>query len=189
MKINEIFLSIQGESSYVGWPTVFVRTTKCPLRCSYCDTTHAFYAGKKRSVNEIVEHVLSFKVKHVCVTGGEPLIQPDVFELMSKLCDLNHTVSLETCGAYSCERVDLRVKKIIDIKTPDSGEGNSFLERNLRYITRHDEIKFVICSEKDFFWAEDTSKKYQLAPKCTVLYSPSFNDVQGKWPLDVLRHF
>lgn len=176
IKINEIFFSIQGESSYTGFPTVFVRTSGCPLRCTYCDTQYAYYDGEKVSLDTIIDKIKSFPAKYVCVTGGEPLSQPQTLELMTKLCDLNYNVSIETSGAISCEFVDKRVKKIIDIKTPDSGAADTFIMKNLNHATPLDEFKFVICSEKDFLWAENFVQTH-LSSGQIVLFSPSFGVV------------
>ena len=176
IKINEIFFSIQGESSYTGFPTVFVRTSGCPLRCTYCDTQYAYYDGEKVSLDTIIDKIKSFPAKYVCVTGGEPLSQPQTIELMTKLCDLNYNVSIETSGAISCEFVDKRVKKIIDIKTPDSGAADTFIMKNLNHATPLDEFKFVICSEKDFLWAENFVQTH-LSSGQIVLFSPSFGVV------------
>ncbi len=181
IKINEIFFSIQGESSYAGWPTVFVRTSGCPLRCSYCDTKYAYYEGERLSVDEIVEKIQGFSTKYVCITGGEPLSQGKTFALMAKLCDMGYTVSIETNGAEPVKALDTRVKKIIDVKTPDSGAADTFLMQNLEHTTPLDEFKFVICSEKDFHWAESFVKEHHLHEKNLVLYSPSFGCVNEEW--------
>lgn len=181
IKINEIFFSIQGESSYAGWPTVFIRTSGCNLRCTYCDTTYAYYEGEKLSLDQILVRVEGFSSKYVCVTGGEPLLQTEVLTLLRTLCDRNYFVSLETSGATSCVGVDKRVKKIIDVKTPDSGEPNSFCVENLQHSTPIDEFKFVICSEKDFYWAEDFVRQHKLSERNTVLYSPSFGVIEENW--------
>lgn len=181
LKINEIFFSIQGESSYVGFPTVFVRTSGCNLRCGYCDTTYAYYSGKLMSEDEIVAEVSKYGARYVCVTGGEPLLQKNVPSLLTRLCDLGYEVSLETSGSIDCGAVDPRVKKIIDVKTPGSGEGSSFLEANLRFADVNTEFKFVICSEEDFTWAENFSKKHGLFERSQVLYSPAFRRVSENW--------
>lgn len=181
IKINEIFFSIQGESSYVGYPTVFIRTSGCNLRCTYCDTTYAYYSGTPMSIDDIVRTVLLHKAKYVCVTGGEPLLQPGVIPLMSQLCDLGMNVSIETGGSLDCSNVDPRVKKIIDIKTPDSGAKDSFDPINLKFADSHSEFKFVICSENDFSWAESFAKSHQLFEKTNVLYSPAFRRIDEKW--------
>ncbi|RYZ87643.1 MAG: radical SAM protein [Proteobacteria bacterium] len=181
IKINEIFYSIQGESSYVGNPTVFVRTSGCNLRCSYCDTTYAYYSGKQMSQDEIVAEVLSHKTKYVCVTGGEPLFQKEVFDLMKRLCDLGLKVSCETSGSLDCTAVDERVRKIIDVKTPDSGAKDSFLPVNLNFSDVNTEFKFVICSEADFDWSEKFVETHDLFSRSNVLYSPAFRRVDEKW--------
>jgi 7-carboxy-7-deazaguanine synthase len=181
LKINEIFFSIQGESSWVGYPTVFVRTSGCHLRCTYCDTTYAYHEGGPMGVNEVVAAVEKFPTKFVCVTGGEPLLQPAVYALMKTLCDREYKVSLETSGDKDCSDVDPRVKKIIDIKTPDSGAPGAFSDTNLRFADRETEFKFVICSENDFEWAENFSRQNNLFEKSNVLYSPSFKKIPERW--------
>lgn len=181
IKINEIFFSIQGESSFVGYPTVFVRTSGCNLRCTYCDTTYAYYTGHLMSDDSIVEEVMKHGARHVCVTGGEPLLQKPVWNLLKRLCDLGLNVSLETGGSIDCEGVDERVRKIIDVKTPGSGEGQSFLEANLKFANVNSEFKFVICNESDFDWAEDFAKSRGLFEKSNVLYSPAFRRIDEKW--------
>ncbi len=181
LKINEIFYSIQGESSYVGYPTVFVRTTACNLRCNYCDTTYAYYSGKQMSLEDVVAKIRSFSAKYVCVTGGEPLLQKETLELMKRLCDDGYKVSLETSGSLDCAHVDKRVKKIIDVKTPGSGEGKSFVIENLRFADVNTEFKFVLCSEDDFDWAESFSKLNLLFEKSNVLYSPAFRKIDENW--------
>ncbi len=181
LKINEIFYSIQGESTFVGWPTVFVRTSGCHLRCTYCDTTYAYYEGEKLSQEQIIEKVQSYPAKHVCITGGEPMLQDNSLPLMEKLCDLGYTVSLETCGDISCEFVDPRVHLVIDVKTPDSGEVEKFNEKNLQLKNVNCEFKFVICTERDFFWATDFCKRNKLFDKHAVFFSPSFGQVKEDW--------
>lgn len=181
IKINEIFYSIQGESSYAGYPTVFVRTTGCNLRCTYCDTTYAYYSGRMMSREDILAEVAKHPAKYVCVTGGEPLFQNEVFDLLRDLCDRGYNVSLETSGSIDCGGVDARVKKIIDVKTPDSGEAASFIEENLRFADVNTEFKFVICSEEDFTWAENFSRAKNLFATTNVLYSPAFRRVDENW--------
>ena len=181
LKINEIFYSIQGESSYVGYPTVFVRTTACNLRCNYCDTTYAYYSGKLMSVEDVLAKIKSFQSKYVCVTGGEPLLQNETLQLMKQLCDDGYKVSLETSGSLDCALVDERVKKIIDVKTPGSGEGQSFALENLQFADVNSEFKFVICSESDFEWAETFSKQNKLFETSNVLYSPAFRKIDENW--------
>ncbi len=182
LKINEIFFSIQGESSLVGWPTVFIRTSGCHLRCTYCDTQYAYNEGKLMGMDMIISQVKSFQTRHVCVTGGEPLLQKNSLGLMRQLCDLDYIVSLETSGDLSCLNVDKRVKKIIDIKTPDSGESQAFCQENLQLLEDvNSEFKFVICSDEDFEWAERFVQRTGLAMGSRVLYSPSYGKVSEKW--------
>lgn len=181
LKINEIFFSIQGESSWVGYPTVFIRTSGCHLRCTYCDTKYAYHEGGMMSVEQVIEKVRSHPTRYVCLTGGEPLIQSASLTLMSQLCDLGYRVSLETSGDKDCGGVDPRVKKIIDVKTPDSGEPSAFALTNLRFSDMNTEFKFVICSEQDFIWAESFAREKELFEKSNVLYSPSFKTVTERW--------
>lgn len=178
IKINEIFYSIQGETTLAGLPTVFVRTTACNLRCSYCDTKYSYYVGSNQSIEEILSTVRSYPTKYVCITGGEPLLQKPVHTLMTSLCDLGYTVSLETSGSKSIAQVDPRVKIILDVKTPDSGAANSFFMENLRWVNPSTEFKFVICSEKDFDWSEEFCSQHDLFEKFTILYSPSFETMK-----------
>lgn len=181
LKINEIFFSIQGESSWAGFPTVFIRTSGCHLRCTYCDTTYAYYEGQIMSRPEILQKVQSYPAKYVCVTGGEPLLQKQIHLLLKDLCDFGYRVSLETSGDKDCSPVDPRVKKIIDVKTPDSGEPGKFDARNLQFADLNTEFKFVICSELDFLWAEAFARENGLFEKSNVLYSPSFKNVGERW--------
>lgn len=180
IRINEIFYSIQGESTLAGTPTVFIRTTGCNLRCTYCDTTYAYHKGESVTFEQILSVIEKYKTKYVCLTGGEPLLQKDSFELMTQLCDQGYFVSLETSGSLSIAEVDSRVKIILDIKTPDSGAFN-FHKENLNHLRTSTEIKFVICSEDDFEWAESFTKKNNLFKKNIVLYSPSFKKIDQKW--------
>ena len=181
LKINEIYKSIQGESTYVGCPTVFVRTSGCPLRCSFCDSAFAFYEGTKMSIEHILKEVAELKASYVCITGGEPLAQKKIHDLMQILCHQGYHVSLETSGALSCQNVPSGVKKIVDVKTPDSGAKGTFLLDNLKYIDSKDEIKFVICSLDDVIWSADFIKQHQLLEKCVVLFSPSHGKMSAKW--------
>ncbi|MBX2988080.1 MAG: radical SAM protein [Bdellovibrionaceae bacterium] len=181
LKINEIFYSIQGESNSVGYPTVFIRTTACNLRCTYCDTTYSYYEGQHKSLEEILETVRSFGARYVCLTGGEPLLQKQSLELMRLLCDEGYDVSLETSGSKSTRDVDSRVRVILDVKTPDSGAADSFLMENLEHLNQRTEVKFVICSEQDFEWAENFCSQWGLFKKAMVLYSPSFSQVSELW--------
>ena len=181
IKINEIFFSIQGESSLVGQPTVFIRTTGCNLRCNYCDTKYSYYDGEFWSVESLLLKVSTFSTKYVCITGGEPLLQNEIYSLMNLLCNNGYIVSLETSGSKSCEFVDSRVKTILDVKTPSSGAKNSFDYSNLTFLYESSEVKFVITNESDFDWAEMFCREYSLFHKCQVFYSPSFNEMDPKW--------
>lgn len=181
LKINELFFSIQGESTLVGWPTVFVRTTGCNLRCTYCDTKYSYHEGEFQSIPDLVRKIQSYPAKHVCVTGGEPLLQKDVFELMTQLCDLGYTVSLETSGSKPIHQVDPRVLIVLDVKTPDSGAADSFDLENLSVRSQQVEYKFVVNSEKDFDWAENFCRQHDLFSFHRVLYSPSFETISPKW--------
>lgn len=180
LKINEIFHSIQGESSFVGYPTVFVRTTGCNLRCTYCDTTYSYHEGEDFSVDQVFERIRSFGTQHVCITGGEPLLQKEILILIERLCDHGHTVSIETSGSRPIRGIDPRSKVILDVKTPDSGAANSFLEENLD-CRESTEFKFVICSEEDLEWTEKFCRQHDLFGKFTVLYSPSFGKIEPRW--------
>nr|WP_093286267.1 7-carboxy-7-deazaguanine synthase QueE [Solimonas aquatica] len=173
MKITEIFFSLQGESASVGWPTVFVRLTGCPLRCQYCDTAYAFHGGQWQSLDDILAQVASYGAAHVCVTGGEPLAQKNCLALLTRLCDAGYQVSLETSGALDIAGVDARVRRIVDIKTPDSGEQARNRWENLDLLQAQDELKFVICSRSDYEWAREQLQTHQLARRCAVLFSPS----------------
>lgn len=185
IKINEIFHSIQGESSYAGNRTVFIRTTGCNLRCTYCDTKYSYHEGEMWSLEKILEQVKSYDAEYICITGGEPLLQPEIHKLINILCDLGHKVSLETSGSKTIQHVDPRVKIILDVKTPDSGAANSFLLENLNFSSENElsktEFKFVISSEKDFEWSEQFCGQYDLLKKFTVLFSPSHGQVSEKW--------
>ena len=177
LRINEIFFSLQGESTRVGLPTVFVRLTGCPLRCGYCDTAYAFHEGKTRLIDDVLADVATHATRYVCVTGGEPLAQKNCFALLARLCDAGYSVSLETSGAIDIGEVDVRVSRIVDIKTPGSGEVAKNRWENLPLITAHDEIKFVITDEADYAWAVELVRSKKLADICTVLFSPSFGEV------------
>jgi 7-carboxy-7-deazaguanine synthase len=181
IKINEIFYSIQGETTYTGFPTTFVRTTGCNLRCTYCDTKYSYYEGTFQNQDEILAEIKKNPTPYVCITGGEPLLQKKIFPFMTQLCDLGFKVSLETSGSKKIEHVDSRVKIILDVKTPDSGEGNSFLLDNLKWLQSSTEFKFVICSEKDFDWSENFCRQHDLLKKFSVLYSPSYGQVSETW--------
>jgi len=172
LRISEIFFSLQGESSRIGLPTVFVRLTGCPLRCGYCDSAHAFSGGQSMTVQAILEAVAIFGAHYVCVTGGEPLAQKNVQILLRALCDGGYAVSLETSGAMDVSGVDARVMKVLDIKTPGSGEVRKNLWENLQYLSEKDEVKFVLCDEADYLWAKQVLREWDLAHRCEVLFSP-----------------
>lgn len=179
LRITEIFHSLQGETSTVGLPTVFVRLTGCPLRCGYCDTEYAFYGGEKRSQADILNEVASYQAEYVTVTGGEPLAQPACIDLLKALCDEGYKVSLETSGAMDVSAVDPRVIKILDLKTPGSKEVEKNLYSNIEHLNAHDQIKFVICDRGDYDWARFKIDEYQLTDKAAeILFSPSFGQVE-----------
>jgi 7-carboxy-7-deazaguanine synthase len=173
LRITEIFFSLQGESATVGYPTVFVRLTGCPLRCGYCDTGYAFKGGEWMSLPAILEKVAGYGTRYVTVTGGEPLAQPDCISLLEQLCDAGYRVSLETSGALDMSAVDPRVIKVMDLKTPGSGEVERNHYENINSLLSHDEVKFVICSRADYEWARDMLQQHALTERCSVLFSPS----------------
>jgi 7-carboxy-7-deazaguanine synthase len=173
LRITEIFFSLQGESATVGYPTVFVRLTGCPLRCGYCDTGYAFKGGEWMSLPAILEKVAGYGTRYVTVTGGEPLAQPDCIPLLEQLCDAGYRVSLETSGALDMSAVDPRVIKVMDLKTPGSGEVERNHYENINSLLSHDEVKFVICSRADYEWARDMLQQHALTERCSVLFSPS----------------
>ncbi len=177
LRLTEIFLSVQGEARAVGWPTVFVRLTGCPLRCQYCDTTYAFHGGEWWDIDAIVAEVARHGVRHVCVTGGEPLAQKRVLALMEKLCDAGHEVSLETSGALDIAGVDPRVSRVVDLKTPASKEMHRNRLENLPLLTAHDQVKFVVCDRADYDWAKAMVAEHGLDRRCEVLFSPSMGQV------------
>jgi 7-carboxy-7-deazaguanine synthase len=174
LRVSEIFFSLQGETSRIGLPTVFVRLTGCPLRCGYCDTEYAFYGGKRLPIAAILAEVGSFGTHYVTVTGGEPLAQKGCLTLLKELCDASYSVSLETSGALDVSTVDRRVSKILDIKTPGSGEVKKNLWSNIAHLTQHDEVKFVLCDEVDYRWAVDIIHERQLDSICPILFSPVY---------------
>jgi 7-carboxy-7-deazaguanine synthase len=172
LRITEIFYSLQGESNTVGLPTVFIRLTGCPLRCVYCDTEYAFTGGKKITIDEILAEVDSYGTSYVTVTGGEPLAQPGCLDLMTRLLDKGYTVSLETSGALDISKVDPRVIKVMDLKTPSSGELGRNLYQNIGFLNRKDQIKFVIGNEEDYAWSKTALNDYDLLARCQILFSP-----------------
>jgi 7-carboxy-7-deazaguanine synthase len=177
LRINEIFHSLQGEADAVGYPTVFVRLTGCPLRCRYCDTEYAFHAGDWWDLEAIVEKVSSYGAQHVCVTGGEPLAQPDCPKLLERLCDAGFEVSLETSGALDIAPVDPRVSRVVDVKTPGSHEAARNRIENFGLLTPRDQLKFVICSREDYDWSKAFLLEHGLAGQHRILFSPSYNDI------------
>ncbi len=180
LRITEIFYSLQGESSFVGLPTVFVRLTGCPLRCQYCDTAYAFSGGMIYELEEVLKEVASFGARHVTVTGGEPLAQPECLPLLEALCDASYVVSLETSGAMDISQVDERVIVVMDLKTPSSHEQSKNLIENLQYLKHNDQVKFVICNREDYEWAKSQLAEHDLQPKVAdVLFSPSKNELSA----------
>jgi 7-carboxy-7-deazaguanine synthase len=177
LRINEIFHSLQGEADSVGFRTVFVRLTGCPLRCQYCDTEYAFHAGEWHDIDAILDTVRSFDTPHVCVTGGEPLAQPNCLLLLARLCDAGHHVSLETSGAMPIAEVDARVVRVVDVKTPGSGEAARNRVENFALLTPRDQVKFVICSREDYDWSKAYVREHALSDRCQVLFSPSYTQV------------
>lgn len=188
LKINEIFHSIQGESTYAGRRCVFVRLTYCNLRCTYCDTEYAFYEGKDQSIESIIDEIKEYDCNLVEITGGEPLMQEESLELMNKLCDLNYEVLLETGGSLPIQNVDKRVMIILDLKTPSSGMMKKNLYENFDFIKKTDEIKFVIGSREDYEWSKEIIKKYKLDNKCPILFSAVFGELEpitlSEWILE-----
>ena len=180
LKITEIFRSLQGEGDCVGFPTVFVRLTGCPLRCQYCDTAYAFTGGKATPIDEILVTVAAFNTKHVCVTGGEPLAQANCAALLTRLCDAGYHVSLETSGAMSLSAVDSRVVKVVDIKTPGSGEERRNRYAELATLGQQDQVKFVICDRADYEWSRAKTDELQLGGRAMVLFSPSHEQLPAR---------
>jgi 7-carboxy-7-deazaguanine synthase len=178
LKVNEIYQSIQGESTWAGWRCVFLRLTACDLRCTYCDTEYAFFEGKKRLVSELFDEIMAFDCPLVEVTGGEPLLQKNVLPLMTQLCDAGKTVLIETSGAHDIGKIDPRVHRIMDLKTPGSGECARNLWSNVPLLTKKDEVKFVIGSREDYEWSREQVQKHALAERCgCVLFSPIFGRI------------
>jgi 7-carboxy-7-deazaguanine synthase len=179
LRITEIFFSLQGETRTVGLPTVLVRLTGCPLRCGYCDTAYAFHGGEWKEIDDIVQQVASYGAHYVTVTGGEPLAQKGCIELLRRLCDDGYEVSLETSGALDVAAVDPRVVKVVDLKTPGSGEVSKNFYENMSRLLPHDQVKFVICDRNDFEWAKSQMLEHDLTKSCQVLFSPSHGQIKA----------
>jgi 7-carboxy-7-deazaguanine synthase len=177
LKVTETFVSIQGEADAVGWPTLFIRLTGCPLRCVYCDTQYSFYGGEWQEIDALVDRAHESGVRHVCVTGGEPLAQKACLELLTRLCDAGFAVSLETSGALEVAGVDPRVNRVVDLKTPGSGEVARNKLANLDVLTAHDQLKFVLCSRSDYEWARDLLQERSQPLAAQVLFSPVWGEV------------
>ena len=192
LKIFEIFYSLQGESSRMGWPTIFIRLSGCPMRCHYCDTAYAFQGGSMMDIEDIMASIKQYDTRYVTVTGGEPLAQKEVHNLLKTLADSNYEVSIETGGGLSIKEVDPRIKIILDIKTPESGEEKKNHWENLEIIKSKDEIKFVLCSREDYDWAKKILDQYKLTQKCNVLFSPVYQKLDvtdlGNWILKDQLH-
>ncbi|HCC72640.1 MAG TPA: 7-carboxy-7-deazaguanine synthase QueE [Methylophilaceae bacterium] len=192
LKVFEIFYSLQGESSRVGLPTIFIRLSGCPMRCHYCDTAYAFQGGSMMGMDDIMSSIKKYDTRYVTVTGGEPLAQKEVLNLLKTLADSDYEVSLETGGGLSIKEVDPRVKIILDIKTPESGEEKKNHWENLEVINSKDEIKFVLCSREDYDWAKQILDQYQLTEKCEILFSPVYQKLNatdlGNWILKDQLH-
>lgn len=179
LRLTEIFFSLQGEGLTAGVPTVFVRLTGCPLRCRYCDTAYAFTGGEWYGYDEILDRLAGWPARHVCVTGGEPLAQPNCIGFLTALCDAGYTVSLETSGALDIAEVDARVSRVVDIKTPGSGEVKRNLWENVALLSPRDQVKFVICSREDFDWALERVRRHELDSRCPVFFSPAWGEVEA----------
>jgi 7-carboxy-7-deazaguanine synthase len=177
LRVTEIFHSLQGEAGSVGWPTVFVRLTGCPLRCGYCDTAYAFHGGERRTIAAVLDEVGAYGARHVCVTGGEPLAQRGCVELVARLCDAGFEVSIETSGALDISVLDPRATRVMDVKTPGSGEAGRNLPDNLPQLRPRDAAKFVICDRADYDWSREFVARHGLAARCEVLFSPCWGRV------------
>ena len=173
LRVTEIFYSLQGEAATTGLPTAFIRLTGCPLRCRYCDTAYAFTGGEPMSLQQIIDKITPWHPRYVCVTGGEPLAQKNCRRLLSRLCDNGYHVSLETSGAMDVADIDERVSRIMDLKTPDSGESGKNRLQNINLLNARDRIKMVISSRRDYEWACDMLQRHRLQQRCEVLFSPN----------------
>lgn len=180
LRITEIFYSLQGETTRMGLPTIFIRLTRCPLRCSYCDSAYAFTGGTFKTIESILAEIACYKTQYVTVTGGEPLAQKGCWDLLKTLCDQGYDVSLETSGAISIVDIDKRVIKIMDLKTPGSGEVTKNYWPNIELLTEHDQVKFIICDKEDYEWSKNIIEQYELVNRCEILLSPSFHQVKNK---------
>ncbi len=180
LRITEIFYSLQGESNTVGLPTVFVRLTGCPLRCSYCDTSYAFSGGNKQSIQSIIEQVDQYQAKFITITGGEPLAQPASHQLITELLDKGYQVSLETSGALDVSEVDERAVKVMDLKTPASNEMDKNLYQNIEFLSTKDQVKFVIADDKDYQWSKSIVQQYELDQRCEILFSPVMGEMNPR---------
>jgi 7-carboxy-7-deazaguanine synthase len=180
LRVSEIFHSIQGEADAVGWPTVFVRLTGCPLRCVWCDTEYSFQGGQWQDIDDLVAQVAAFDTRHVCVTGGEPLAQKRCLVFLERLCDAGHEVSLETSGALDVSVVDARVHKVMDLKAPGSGEVARNLWSNLDHLNAHDQVKIVIADRADYEWARDVVREHAIPERCMVLFSPVYGKLHPR---------
>jgi 7-carboxy-7-deazaguanine synthase len=177
LRITETFLSLQGEADAVGWPTFFIRLTGCPLRCQYCDTAYAFHGGEWRTIARLLDEARESRAQHVCVTGGEPLAQRQSLALLAALCEAGFRVSLETSGAIDAAAVDARVARVIDVKTPGSGESQRNLDLAVHGLRSRDQLKFVICDRADYEWSRDRVQAERLDARCQVLFSPSYGQL------------
>ncbi len=180
LRVTEIFYSLQGESRNIGWPTVFVRLSGCPLRCTYCDTSYAFQGGSRYTLEAVLQEVASYQPRYVTVTGGEPLAQKNCLPMLGALCDAGYEVSLETSGAMDVAEVDPRVSKVMDLKTPASGEESKNRYANLSLLRPGDQLKFVLCDRRDYEWARERIGQYRLTERCEVLMSPVYGQLAAK---------
>lgn len=180
LRITEIFYSLQGESNTVGIPTVFIRLTGCPLRCSYCDTAYAFSGGEKKTISSIIEQVDQYQAKYITVTGGEPLAQTACHQLLKQLLDKGYIVSVETSGAIDVSKVDSRAVKVMDLKTPASAEMDKNIYQNIDYLSKKDQVKFVIADENDYQWSKTIMQQYDLANRCEILFSPVMGEMNPR---------